>query len=633
MPSVAALKKRIDRAMEHQRSNDLVRAEALYRQVLASEPHQPAALHLLGALLLQTQRDEDAARLLERAIVRSPDHALFLANLGEAYRRLRRHADAIAVLSRAVRLRPDLAEARYTLALVLCAEGRKEEAVNELRSATLLKPLLLKPHAKLASVLNDLGRPDEAIEACTRGLGVNAQCPDYYVEQGVALRDQGRIVEALESFRAALRFEPDFAPAHAHLVYGLALDPSQDARAIAKEAARWSQIHATPLAAQRTPHRNDRDPDRRLCIGYVSPHLYHHCHSLFLVPLFAHHDRLEVEVFVYASVDRPDEATEWFRGHVDHYADVARKDDAEVAAQIRSDGIDILVDLAMHLSGSRLRVFAMKPAPVQVTWLAYPGTTGLDAIDYRVTDVHIDPPDAADDGAYVEESVRLPETFWCYDAQTEGRPGVSVLPALRKGHVTFGCLNSFNKTNPGVLAAWAKVLRAVEGSRLVLVARRGQSRERVLATFAGEGVDPARIEFTDYKPRLDYLAAYGEIDLCLDTFPHNGGTTSLDAYWMGVPVVTLVGRTAVGRAGLCIASNLELPEVVATTVDEYVDIAVRMARDLARLGQLRSELRERLQKSPLMDAPRFARNLEGAYRGMWRRWCRGTATETSQEAD
>jgi predicted O-linked N-acetylglucosamine transferase (SPINDLY family) len=620
MPSVVALQKKIDRAMEHQRANDLVRAEAIYRQVLAKEPRQPAALHLLGALLLQTDRDEEAAKHLERALSRVPDHALFLANLGEAYRRLGRARDGVSVLARAVALKPDLAEARYTLGLVLHAEGRKEEAVQELRRATAIKPTLLKPHARLAAALLELGRLDEALEACTRALEIDGQCPDFHVERGLVLRDQGRIAEALSAFRTALRHEPDYAPAHAHLVYALALDPDQDARSIATEAARWSQIHAAPLTARQLPHDNERDPNRRLRVGYVSPHLYNHCHSLFLVPLFAHHDREQVEVLVYASVERPDELTERVRTIVDRYVDVSRKNDAEVAAQVRSDGVDVLVDLAMHLPGGRLPIFALKPAPVQVTWLAYPGTTGLAAIDYRITDVHLDPPGAPDEGVYAEQSVRLPETFWCYDPLTE-RPAVSELPALGKGHFTFGCLNSFNKTNPAVLAAWAKVLGQVEGSRLVLVARPGATRCRARETFRAAGVEPERVTFFDYIPRLEYLALYREIDLCLDTFPHNGGTTTLDACWMGVPVVTLAGKTAVGRAGLSIATNLQLLEVVARTADEYAAIAVGLARDLPRLARLRSGLRQRMQESALMDAPRFARNLEGAYRGMWRRWC------------
>jgi protein O-GlcNAc transferase len=306
---------------------------------------------------------------------------------------------------------------------------------------------------------------------------------------------------------------------------------------------------------------------------------------------------------------------------------VSTLSDSDLVEAIRRDRIDVLVDVTMHLRGNRLRALAEKPAPVQITWLAYPGTTGLDAIDYRLTDVLLDPPGTDVDSWYTERSFRLPETFWCYDPLVH-EPEPSPLPALQRGRVTFGCLSGPTKRNARVIALWSRVLRAVEGSRMIVLAWPGDSRKIVHDAFAREGVDPGRIEFVEFRDRSNYFRVYHDIDIGLDTVPHNGGTTSLDSYWMGVPVITLVGTTVVGRAGLCFASNLGLPELVAQTPEGFVEAAVALSGDLPRLATLRAGLRQRMERSPLMDAPRFARSFESALRSMWCEWCARSPTAT-----
>jgi predicted O-linked N-acetylglucosamine transferase (SPINDLY family) len=292
----------------------------------------------------------------------------------------------------------------------------------------------------------------------------------------------------------------------------------------------------------------------------------------------------------------------------------------EAAELVRRDGIDILVDLAVHGPGNRLRVFACKPSPVQLTWLGYAGTTGLDTVDYRLTDPWFDPP-GTDLSVYSETSLVLPETFWCYDA-LDSDLGVAPLPALARGHVTFGCLNSSRKLHPGALTLWARVLVEVPGSHLLLYVEEF-GRDAVLRTLAAAGVEVDRVEFGGMATRRDYLERYHRIDIALDTFPFGGGTTTLDAAFMGVPVVTLTGPATMQRAGSSIAMNLGLPELVARSEDEFVERAVALATDLPRLSTLRAELRARLEASPLGDAPRFARHLEAAYRTAWRRYCAG----------
>jgi predicted O-linked N-acetylglucosamine transferase (SPINDLY family) len=329
-----------------------------------------------------------------------------------------------------------------------------------------------------------------------------------------------------------------------------------------------------------------------------------------VVPLLEAHDHHELEVHCYSSVLRPDQVTERHRRAADVWHDVHGQSDHDLEQQIRADGIDILVDLTMHMASHRLLVFARKPAPVQVTWLAYPGSTGLGTMDYRLTDRFLDPP-SVETPYYSEVSIHLPDCWVCYDPLTD-EPSVNPLPAASADCITFGCLNNFCKLNDEMVVIFGKVLRAVEGSRLILLAPDGLSQN---------GVPLDRLEFVGRMSRPDYLKLHHRIDIALDVLPYNGITTTCDALWMGVPLVSLVGKTAAGRAGLGILSMVNLPELAATSSEEFVRTSANLAHDLPRLTALRANLRHRMQSSPMMDATRFARNIEDCYRTMWRRWC------------
>jgi predicted O-linked N-acetylglucosamine transferase (SPINDLY family) len=313
--------------------------------------------------------------------------------------------------------------------------------------------------------------------------------------------------------------------------------------------------------------------------------------------------------------------TDRFRAMATGWREIGGMSDDAAAALVRDDQIDVLVDTTLHMEGNRLLVFARKPAPVQVTFAGYPGSTGMEAIDYRLTDVHLDPP-GMHDASYVEKSWRLPDTFWCYDPLGADAM-VSALPSETSGRTTFGCLNNFSKTNDRVLRLWAQVLDAVPDSRLLVLAHEGSHRQRARDVLSALGIASDRIEFAGYRARNSYLELFQQVDISLDTVPYNGHTTSLDSLWMGVPVVTLVGTTVVGRAGVSQLLNLQLPELIARTSKEYVAVASALAADVGRLSALRRTLRQRMECSPLMDAQRFARNIETAYRAMWRRWCAG----------
>jgi predicted O-linked N-acetylglucosamine transferase (SPINDLY family) len=564
-------------------------------------------------------------------MIQLPDSAEIPYNLGIALWRQGKLAESLASYRRALHLKPDHAEAHHNLGVALKQQGQLADAAASLQQALRLKPDYADAHLNLGNVFRAQGRLDDAIAAYRAALQLKPNFAEAQSNLGNVLKDQGLVDDAIAAYRTCLGLKPDAADMHSNLVFILPFHPGYDSEAILQECWRWNQQHAEPLTRLIQPHNNHRDPDRRLRIGYVSPDFRDHVQSFFTIPLLSHHDHRECEIFCYANILRPDALTERLRGYADVWRNTVGLSDQQVADLVRGDRIDVLVDLAMHMANSRLLVFARKPAPIQVAWLAYPGTTGLSSMDYRLTDPYLDPPGLFD-AFYSEESIRLPNTFWCYDPLTD-HPSVNALPAIENGVVTFGCLNNFCKINDGCLALWAKALEAVPQSRLLLLAPRGQPREHVLARLQHKGIASGRVEFTDKQPRLDYLKLYHRIDLGVDPVPYNGHTTSLDAFWMGVPTITLVSmKTAFGRAGWSQLCNLGLKELAAETPEQYVALAAKLAADLPRLQELRATLRQRMQRSPLMDANHFARHMEQAYRQMWRRWCEQKKPETVSKA-
>jgi predicted O-linked N-acetylglucosamine transferase (SPINDLY family) len=343
-----------------------------------------------------------------------------------------------------------------------------------------------------------------------------------------------------------------------------------------------------------------------------------------MLPLLSHRDKERYEVYCYTDVRRTDALTDALKAQVNIWQQTSGLNDEDLARLIQNDKIDILIDLTMHMKGSRLLAFARKPAPVQVTYLAYCSTTGLDAIDYRLSDPHLDPP-GMDESIYSEKTIRLPRTYWCYP-RPEGAPEVGPLPYTTNGFVTFGCLNNYCKVTSKTLAMWRDLLVQVPDSRLIVHALEGRHRHEALEYFAAGRVDPQRVEFVGQMPLADYLAQYLRIDIVLDPFPYGGGTTTCDALYMGVPVVTLKGDTAVSRGGASILTNLGHCELIAETQDQYVGIAIDMAGDVAKLAELHLTLRKQMERSPLMDAVTFTRDIETAFRTMWMNWCGERAT-------
>jgi len=632
---------------------NLVSAIDSFRKAVELRPDFAEAYCNLGNALKAQGKPDEAVDCYLRAIELKPNVADFHRALGSAYFARRRFDEAKACYGNALVLRPGDSQSHHDLALAAHAQGNLDEAVRHYRQAIEVHPgyaeahfhlgtglqgqgksgeavacyrraLQLRPdfaeaHNYLGTALNDLGLVDEAQACFHQALKLNPDYAEAHHNRAIAFKDQGQLDEAIRCFRRALEINPDDARVHGNLLYSLQYQHGVEPQTTYEEHRRWNAKYAEPLGRSIQPHSNERSPGRRLRIGYVSPNFRNHCQSLFTVPLLSSHDHAAYEIFCYADVRSPDDMSERLRSYADSWRDISGLADEQVAQLVRQDQIDILVDLTMHMMGSRLLLFARKPAPVQVCWLAYPGTTGLATMDYRLTDPYLDPPGQFD-RFYAEKSIRLADTFWCYDPLT-CEPPVNKLPALDHGVITFGSLNNFCKTNAVVLKLWARVLHAAEQSRLMLLAYEGLHRQRTMEFLVQEGISAERIVFATPRLRPQYLGLYHQIDIGLDTVPYNGHTTSLDAYWMGVPVITLVGNTVVGRAGLSQLTNLGLPELIAQSADEFVTIAWQLASDVNRLSVLRHSLRQRMQQSPLMDAPRFARNIESAYSAMWRRWC------------
>jgi predicted O-linked N-acetylglucosamine transferase (SPINDLY family) len=596
---------------------ELDQAIASFKEAVRLRNDHADAWHNLADALQERGRLPEAIQAYERGLLGKPQNPQLLNNLGNAHRAMRQFEKAVTSYRRALALKPDLPETLNNLAVTLQDLGAFDEAIEACRRSLELRPQFAEAYFNLANILRKADRLDEAVEAYRQAIALHPDFADAHANLGTALRDQGQIDQALACFRKAMSLTDQAWPASS-FVFGVWFHPDWGPEKIREAHVQWNDRYARPLAPQSVSFDIDRSPGRRLRVGYVSPDFRRHSQSQFTIPLLSQHDHSQFEVFCYSNVAVPDEVTERIRSYADGWRDIAALSDEHVAEAIRRDRIDILVDLTMHMDRNRLLTFARKPAPVQVTWLAYPGTTGLTAIDYRLSDPHLDP--VGTDAFYVEKTVRLPETFWCYDPLTS-EPAVNALPALSTGYVTFGCLNNFAKVTDATIELWAKVLGRVGTSRLILLAPKGSARSGVLDAFSAHGIDPSRIEFVGRQPRAAYLATYRRIDLCLDTFPYNGHTTTLDSLWMGVPPITLAGATSVSRGGLSLLSNLQLRDFVAKDASDYADTAARVCQDLIGLAALRASLRDRMRASPLMDAPRFASNVEAAYRSTWAAWC------------
>lgn len=601
----------------------LAEAEASYRTALRCDRHYVEAHNNLGLALLEQGRYQEAEQSIREALRLRPDFAGALNNLGSALQHQDEIEEAVACLQQALRLQPGLGEAHVNLALILGDTDQLAGAVEYYEKKLKFNPDSIEAHFRLGLGLQAQRRLREARTHFEAILKLRPDAPDAHANIGnVALRE-GNLDEALASFRKAALSAPPFAGAHFNYFFCLNYSDGYEPGEIFAEHTRWAREHADSLRNEAEPFRNSRKRDRKLRVGYVSPDFRAHSVAYFIEPVIRHHDRDQFEVFCYSNLIQPDQVTERIKAEADAWRDIHLKTARQVCEQIREDKIDILVDLAGHTGRNRLMVFAHKPAPIQVTYVGYPNTTGLAAMDYRITDACADPPGLTEQ-YHTETLVRLPHSFLAY-APPADSPDVAALPALRKGHITFGSFNNAAKVITSVIALWSKILHAVPDSRLMLkhfAFHSADARERFQGLFAQNGIAADRIDLLDFVPTVSsHLELYHEIDIALDPFPYNGTTTTCEALWMGVPVVALAGRSHAGRVGVSLLSNAGLADLIADSEEAYVRIAVQLAGAPEQLARLRASLRERLKNSPLTDAAALTRALETEYARMWRKWC------------
>jgi len=594
-------------------------AIANYRKALAINPDFAEAHNDLGIALQEQGKLDEAVASYRMAISLKTDFAWAHNNLGNALQDQGKIDEATASYQRALSLQPDYAEAHNNLGFALQDQSKLDDAVASYRQALLFKPDFAEAHNNLGNALKNQGKLDAAVASYQSALSCLPDYAEAHNNMGLALQDQGRLEDAIASYRKALRCRRDFAEVHSNLLYAMQFLPAASSADSRAESARFTAQFEAPLKTFWRPHQNTREPGRRLKVGYLSPDFRHHAVAVFIEPVLANHDKLQIEVFCYYNLTAQDEHTRRLTACADHWLNCKSMTDEQLAARMGADGIDILVDLAGHTAHNRMLAFARKPVPIQITYLGYPGTSGLAAMDYRLTDGRADP--AGSEALYTEKLLRLPDSLWCY-RPPPSMPAITALPAQRNGYVTFGSFNNVNKIDRRCVELWTQLLQAVPASRLLIVTvPEGESRQRLTKQFAERGIAQERLEFHGKLAEHEFHRMLQRADITLDPVTVNGATTTCESLWLGVPVISLVGARFLERAGCSILSAAGLHEFAAATPQEYVKVAVRYANNLPQLAEVRNGLRSRMTKSPLVDEVKFTRNLEKIYRGVWTEWC------------
>uniref|UniRef100_A0A7C4RUE6 protein O-GlcNAc transferase n=1 Tax=Desulfatirhabdium butyrativorans TaxID=340467 RepID=A0A7C4RUE6_9BACT len=642
------IEKRLYRALEAHKAGRLDEAWEDYRRILSVNPAHPDALHLSGMILYARKQFERAVDLIQRAIRLKPNEPMFYYNLGATLHELGCWEEAEAAYRKALSLRPDYAEVYSNLGNTLKSKGKFTEAIASLKRAIELKPDFADAYCNLGAALAAMDATQEA-EACYQkalafqprslqtwhnygnlfrdrdrfaeahmcfktALEIDPSRPESLNNLGQILMLQGDAVESLRYVKAAWDLKPDYWAAGSNWLLGLHYPGTVSEEDIFSAHRQWAKRVMDAYPVVTTAYDCSQRADDRIHIGYVSADFRTHSVAYFIEPILTHHDRSRFHITAYSDTEKEDETTDRLRGLVDSWKQTSYMKDETLIETIRRDGIDILVDLGGHTAGNRLVMFARKPAPIQVTYIGYPDTTGLDTMDYRITDAWADPPGMTDLW-HTETLVRLKSGFLCY-RPSDHAPEVGASPFDANGYITFGSFNNLAKVSDTILHAWAKILALVPNSRLLLKARPlkdPQVCENVLQRLQRVGIDPHRVVLQGALSHKEHLARYGEVDIALDTFPYHGTTTTFEALWMGVPVVTASGKTHVSRVGCSILHRIGMEELIASSLDAYVAKATELALDTRRLVLLRQGMRHRIRASTLIDGRSVTGSLEEAY--------------------
>jgi protein O-GlcNAc transferase len=605
-------------AMPLHQSGRLAEAMVLYDEVLRREPDNFDGLHLKGLVVHQQGRHDEAVDYIGRAVRLRPSEPIFWFNYGNVLRAAGRNEEAVDAYRHAIALGPDFADAYKNLANALESLNRKEEAEKARETVTILNPSGAEALFRLGAAKHLRNDLSGAAEVYRRAIQIEHDHLGAHVELASALALLGQTDEALAVHRRLLAMRPIEAKYHSNMLLCLQYNDKISAEELFAEHRRWGQQYADPLTPTAIAE-SERASSTRLRIGYISSDFRHHAVAMFFEPILIHHDRNRFEIFCYSAVKDRDEVTTRLKTEADHWREIEKLSEAALAKQIQQDRIDVLIDLTGHTAGNKLLAIARRPAPVTATYLGYPGTTGMRGMDYRITDAVTDPPGETD-RYHTEKLIRLPGCFLCFGTPTRA-PEVAPPPFEATGQIAFGSFNHAGKISPTTVQLWLAVLKAAPGSRLVLKARGlvdQESKNRWLGLFTREGIDPARIRFFGIKAIYEeHLMQYGGMDIALDTFPYNGTTTTCEAMWMGLPVITLAGQTHVSRVGMSLLKTVGLPDLIADSAEAYVAIAVKLASERSRLAELRKTLRQRMRSSPLMDGASFMPAFETAIEQMW----------------
>lgn len=611
-------------AHDHFSAGRLTEAATTARQALRIDPRHASSLYLMAMIMGEAGQTAEAVNYLDQVIAVAPNAPDAHGNRGIALIALGRLDEAERSLRRAIELNPRRAEPWYALGNLKIQQDDPQATFEAFLRVLEINPRDGRAWTNMGNALQQMGKHDDALAAYERAASLLPREAAVYYNLALAFHAQGRTAEALAGAVRAVELDPNHVMAHSNVLLHSIYFGEGSAADLLAAHEEWDRLHAQPLARMPPVRPADRDPDRRLRIGYVSGDFRQHPVGWLLANVLPAHDRAQVEVFCYCNEPTADDVTDRLKASADHWRDIVGVSDDTFAQQVRRDEIDILVDLSGHTSHNRLLAFARKPAPVQVSWIGYPSTTGLKAMDYLVMDEATVPAGAE---AWCSEAlVRLPHGRFCYAPPLDA-PAVVERPP---GPVVFGSFNHLAKVGPEVVRLWARVLNAVPGSRLVVKWKSlGEPtvRDRLASAFAAHGVGSGRLELRGGSTHVDMLAEYGDIDIALDSFPYSGGITSAEALWMGVPVVTWPQDRIASRQTFAFLTELGLTQLAAASEDDYVRIAADLAGDPARRAELRRTLRPLMSASPMTDGARFAPGLEAAYRQMWRRWREGLAPQ------
>jgi len=602
----------------------LAESELAFRRANHLAPQNADTLCNLGLVLVEQGRSEEAKPFLERSVALNGKNNITFNTLGIAKEYTGEFVEAERCYRRAIEIDPNDSNAFANLGVVLTRLGRFEESLQYHQRAVELAPGSFKIWTNHACALLSLGRLDEALACDRRSLELSPQNGKIWNNIGSVLKDMGRLDEAQDAYRKSLELEPE-ATTHSNLLLCMIYDATLSPIEIVAEHRLWGHLYGK-TAAEIPPHANLHDPQRRLRIGYLSPDFRTHAVARFIEPILARHDQEQFEIFCYANVMAPDVTTARLQSHVPNWRTIHQLDDEAVVAMIRNDQIDILIDLSGHTAMNRMKVFGFKPAPIQITWIGYPTTTGLATMDYRITDEWLNP--STELSLDTEKLLRLPVGSACF-VPDQGAPEVGELPALKNGYVTFGSPHNRAKLNEQVFAVWAKLLHAVPNSKLLLFRKglEGDAAKAIQASFEEKGIAPHRLDIRNTScvshGYQGYMATYSEIDICLDTFPSNAGTTACESVWMGVPFVAIYGDRFFSRQTSCLLHRLGLSEWSTKDKEDYVACAIGWSHRLPELAELRHVLRPRFRESPLGNPELYTRGLEDTFRQVWQKWCRG----------